>query len=432
MAREIERLKALTVEKLKEPGMHADGGGLYLQVSPSESKSWIFRFQLRGKRREMGLGQWPTISLAKARAKADDCRKLLDAGKDPIKDKEEKKAEQRLAEAQGRTFQQCAEQYIIDNKSAWRNIKHAEQWESSLETYVYPIIGDLAIKSIDVDLVLKVLEQTEQDVGEIQFDFDGVKFWEARPETANRVRNRIERIMDWATARKYRSGENPARWRGHLESLLPKRSKLKGVKHFAALPYEEIGDFVQALQKQNGLGVKAFEFLILTAARTGEVLHARWNELDLAKKIWIIPAHRIKGGKEHRVPLTDRAIEILESLGKPEKPDDIVFHGQRKGKELSKMGLLVLLDDMKYRGKTTIHGFRSSFRDWCAEQTGFSREVAEMALAHSIGNAVEAAYRRGDLFEKRRKMMDAWAKHCATPTVKNSGNKVVKLRRKES
>jgi integrase len=267
--------------------------------------------------------------------------------------------------------------------------------------------------------VLKILEQKKEG-------FKGGKFWEARPETANRVRNRVESILDWANAREYRRGENPARWRGHLENLLPKRSKMKAVSHHAALPYEEIADFIQNLNKQVGIGVAAFEFLILTAARTSEVTGAQWSEFDLTKKIWTVPANRIKGGREHRVPLSDRAVQILKSLKeKAEKQDILVFLGKNKSKPLSKMGLLTLLKRMK-RTDITVHGFRSSFRDWCAEQTHFSREVAEMALAHAIGSAVEAAYRRGDLFEKRRQMMDAWACYCAIPVTKTSG-KVVKL-----
>jgi integrase len=425
-------LTALAVNKAKKKGLLGDGGGLYLQIGAGGNKSWLFRYMMHGNARKMGLGALNAVPLASAREKAAECRKLVGLGADPLTARKADKAKAKLAAAKGMTFKQCAETYIESHKAGWRNEKHAAQWDTSLETYVYPLIGNLPVQDIDVALIMKVLEQKKEGLKKGDKD---KKFWEATPETANRVRNRIESILDWATAREYRRGENPARWRGHLENLLPRRSKLKGVKHHAALPYDEIGDFVQKLKQQEGMGIDAFEFLILTAARTGEVTGARWSEFDLEKKIWTIPANRIKAGREHRVPLAERAAQILKKCGppkpkdEPEKQQALVFPGRNKGKPLSKMGLLTLLKHMKRRD-ITVHGFRSSFRDWCAEQTAFSREVAESALAHVTGDKTELAYRRGDLFEKRRRLMDAWAAYCAKPSVKNTGSNVSKMARR--
>ena len=431
MPRQTGKLTALAVNKAKEKGLYGDGGGLWLQVTDTGSKSWLFRYMIDGKAQKMGLGALSRVSLADAREVAANCRKMLGAVIDPLTAREADKEKAKLAAAKGMTFKQCAEAYIESHKAGWRNAKHAAQWDTSLETYAYPLIGDLPAQDIDVGLVLKVLEQKKDGA-------KGKKFWETTPETANRVRNRMESILDWATAREYRKGENPARWRGHLENLLPRRSKLKSVKHHAALPYDKVGDFLQKLRKQEGRGIDAFEFLILTAARTGEVTGARWNEFDLEKKIWTIPAHRIKAGREHRVPLAERTVEILKTLnppdkkGSPEKQEALVFIGRNQTKPLSKMGLLSLLNRMECRGDITVHGFRSSFRDWCAEQTAFPREVAESALAHVSGDKVELAYRRGDLFEKRRRLMDAWADYCATPSVnENAGGVVTPMQRKK-
>ena len=288
--------------------------------------------------------------------------------------------------------------------------------KTSLDTYVYPIIGSLPVQDIDTTLVLKVLEQKKEG-------HQGKKFWEATPETANRVRNRIESILDWANAREYRRGENPARWRGHLENLLPRRSKIKGINHHAALPYAEIHTFIKELRQQKGIGIDAFEFLILTASRTSEVRGARWSEFDLTKKIWTIPAHRIKNGSEHRVPLSDRALAILKQLSPPEKPEDLVFPSYNRNKPLSKMSLLSLLNRMNRRKEITVHGFRSTFRDWAAEQTSHPREVAEKSLSHTINSQTEGAYQRRDLLEKRRLLMDEWARYCYQPKAK--GNVVI-------
>lgn len=420
MARQIAKLTAVSVPRIKEPGLHADGGGLYLRVKANGGKFWVFRYMMHGKAREMGLGALHALSLADAREKAAERRKQISDGIDPITARDAATAKAQLEAARAYTFKQCAQAYIESNKPGWRNAKHAAQWETSLETYAYPIIGPLPVQDIDVALALKVLEQKMPK-------WKGKKFWEATPETANRVRNRIECVLDWANAREYRRGENPARWRGHLENILPNRKKLKGVKHHAALPYKQIGDFLQTLRQQEGMGIDAFEFLILTAARTSEVTGARWQEFDLNKKVWTIPAERIKGGREHRVPLSTRALDILKQLSKPEDKDGFVFPGRSSHKPISKMGLISILNRMERRD-ITVHGFRSSFRDWAAEQTHYPREIVEMALAHVSGDKVERAYRRSDLFEKRSQLMEAWARYCIAPSVKpNTEEKVVKL-----
>ena len=399
MVRGINRLTALAATRAKKPGMHPDGGGLYLQVTGTGAKSWIYRYMLGGKARHMGLGPLNAVSLAEARVRATEARKLCVAGVDPISARKAEITQANLESGRAISFKIAAEKYIEAHQPGWRNAKHAAQWASTLETYAYPILGNLPVQGIDVALVMRVLEP----------------IWTKRTETASRVRGRIESILDWATARGYRLGDNPARWRGHLENLLPPRSKVQKVKHHPALPWEEIGTFIATLHEREGLAPLALEFTILTAARTGEVIGTRGKEIDLGKKEWLIPAERIKGGKEHRVPLTARAVAIIEEMtdGAELGEEDFVFPGGRKGKPLSNMAMLALLKRMK-RGDLTVHGFRSTFRDWAAERTNYPREVAEMALAHVVGDKVEAAYRRGDLFEKRRRLMDEWARFCGT------------------
>jgi integrase len=374
--------------------MYADGGGLYLQVTASGAKSWIYRFMLNGRAREMGLGPFHTISLAEARERARDCRKLRLDGIDPIEARGAKRAEERLAAATAMTFEQCAERYIAAHRSGWRNPKHAAQWPSTLAAYAHPVFGSLPVQVVDLGLVMKVLEP----------------IWQTKPETASRVRGRIEAVLDWATVRGYRKGENPARWRGHLDKLLPARGKVRKVEHHPTLPYDEMGDFISALRAQEGAAARALEFLILTAARTNEVIGARWQEFDLEGKLWIVPADRIKGGKEHRVPLSGAALKIVEAMNET-REGEFVFPGGKAGKPLSNMAMLKVLERMT-RTDLTAHGFRSTFRDWAAERTSYPREVAEMALAHTVGDKVEAAYRRGDLFAKRRRLMEEWARHC--------------------
>jgi integrase len=394
MGRSIERLKALRVERelLKKPGMYGDGGGLWLCVSSPTAASWLFRYQLRGKAREMGLGPARDISLQEARTAAAAARKVKAMGSDPLQERERIAAERRAQAARAITFKQSAEAYIQAHRAGWKNAKHAAQWSATLATYAYPVFGNLSVADVDVALVHKVLEP----------------IWTIKPETATRLRGRIESIIDWATTRGYRTGENPARWRGHLENLFPARSKVRKVQHHAALPYSEIAEFMSALAQQPGEGARALRFAILTAARTSEVLCARWSEVDLRAGVWTIPADRMKAGREHRVPLTEAAIALLGNRG---EEHDYLFKGAAKGKPLSNMSMLAVLRRMG-RGDLTAHGFRSTFRDWAAEQTSFPNEVAEAALAHVVGDKVEAAYRRGDLFEKRRRLMDGWANYC--------------------
>jgi integrase len=382
------------VRRLKKPGFHADGGQLYVQVSRTGSKSWLFRFARQGRERWMGLGPYPDVSLAEARQKAFDARRLLRDGLDPIEARRGARMAARLEEARGLTFKDCAERYIAAHEAGWRNAKHRAQWRSTLGTYAYPELGNLSVAAADTALVMKTLEP----------------IWQAKPETAGRVRGRIEAVLDWAKARHYRTGDNPARWRGHLDKLLPARRRLARVKHHAALPWRNLPAFMVELRGQTGTSARALEFAILTAARTGEVLGATWTEIDMGAKAWSVPAERMKGGRTHRVPLCERTVEILDALP---RGGDYVFGGTRARKPLSQMALLMTLRRMK-RDDLTVHGFRSTFRDWAAECTSFPREVAEAALAHVIPDKVEAAYRRGDLFERRRQLMEAWSGYCAS------------------
>lgn len=394
MARDIGKLSAVGVRNQTKPGLHGDGGGLYLQVTESGSKTWIYRFMLAGRRRDMGLGALHTVSLAEAREEARQCRQLVRQGIDPIQNRKAAKLSAEAEAIKAMTFKQCAEAYINAHEASWKSDKHAAQWTSTLKTYAYPTIGALSVEAVDTGLVMKILEP----------------IWATKTETASRVRGRMEAILDWATVRKYRTGENPARWKGHLDYLLPARSKVQRGSHHAALPYDQINAFLSALRAQEGSSARALEFAILTAARTSEAIGATWAEVDLEKKVWTIPAERMKAGREHRVPLSEPALSILADM-KEIKTGEFVFPGGKAKKSLSNMALLTTLRRMK-RTDITVHGFRSTFRDWAAEQTHASREVAEMALAHAIGDKVEAAYRRGDLFEKRRELMDEWAEYC--------------------
>lgn len=398
MARAIARLSAAAVSKAKVAGMYADGGGLYLQASDDGrggvTKSWIYRFTLNGRTREMGLGPLHTVGLSDARRKALECRRLRLEGIDPIEARHLQRRKAQLEAVSSITFKECAQAYIRAHKAGWRNAKHAAQWTATLEDYAYPILGKLSVQSIDAASVMKVIEP----------------IWANKTETASRIRGRIEAIIDWATARGFRKGENPARWRGHLENLLPKRAMVRRVEHHPALPYADIGVFVAKVRHQEGVSAAALEFAILTATRTAEVIGARWSEIDLAEKFWTIPADRIKTGREHRIPLSKPALAILRRINEI-RNGDFVFPGAKRGEPLSSMALLMLLRRMK-RSDLTVHGFRSTFRDWAAERTNFPREVAEMALAHAVSDKVEAAYRRGDLFQLRRQLMDAWARQC--------------------
>jgi integrase len=400
----IGRLTALKVTRSNAPGMYADGGGLYLQVTVNgkngdAAKSWIYRYMLRGRARAMGLGPLTAIGLQDARMRAAECRRQRHDGIDPIEARRSGREQAILDAGRSLTFKEATRRYIEGHKAGWRNAKHAAQWESTLATYAEPVLGSLSVQAIDTTLVLKVLEP----------------LWTTKTETAGRLRGRIETVLDWARVRGHRKGENPARWRGHLDKLLPARSKVRKVEHHAALPYTELPDFMSALREQEGIAARALEFVILTATRTGETIGAKWSEINLADKVWTIPAGRMKAGKEHRVPLAPRALAILhEMISRHQmscvdhEADAFVFPGGRHGKPLSNMGMAMTLRRMR-REDLTVHGFRSSFRDWAAERTTFPSEVAEMALAHAVGDRVEAAYRRGDLFEKRRRLMTAWA-----------------------
>jgi integrase len=381
------------------PGYYADGGNLVLQVSRAQTKSWLFRYTLGGRAREMGLGPLHAVSLASAREKAERYRGLLVDQIDPITTRDAERAARALAAARAMSFSQCAAAYIQSHRAKWRNAKHAAQWNNTLETYAYPVVGGLNVTDVDTAGVLKILEP----------------IWTQKHETATRLRQRIEAVLNWASARGYRSGENPARWRGHLQNLLPALSKSTLVQHHAALPYDQMGEFLQTLRAQAGVAARALEFAILTAARTGEVIGATWEELDLERKVWTVLAKRMKAGREHRVPLSELALAALDQMKEISRGAGApVFPGQLAGKPLSNMAMLELLKRMGREDLTT-HGFRSSFRDWCSERTSYPREVCEMALAHAISDRTESAYRRGDLFEKRRRLMAEWAKHCETP-----------------
>lgn len=394
MARSLNKLSAMKVGKLKKQGRYADGGGLYLQVGPTGGKAWLFRYTLAGKSREMGLGALDVLPMAEARAKALEARRCLATGKDPLDEREAEKARQRLAEFKGLTFAQCATAYIELHKAGWRNEKHAAQWTATIDTYCAPVFGALPVADVDLTLVSRVLEP----------------IWRTKTETASRLRGRIENILDWAKVQGYREGENPARWKGNLDKLLPARGKVRKVVHHPALPYDDMAEFMKELRQREGLSALALEFTILTAARTSETLKIKWTELDLKAGLWLVPGARMKSERDHRVPLSARAVAILREL-EAVRTGEYVFPGQRRGKPLSNMALLKLLERMG-RGDLTVHGFRSTFKDWASETTSFPNEVAEAALAHIIGDKTEAAYRRGDLFMKRRELMEAWAGFC--------------------
>jgi integrase len=408
MVRMIGKLSALTVSKAKTPGKYPDGGGLYLQVSKTGARSWGFRYQRDGREHLMGLGPLHIVSLAEARTKAADCRKVLLEGKDPLVARKIQRGAEALEAAKAMTFSACAELCIASHQAGWRNAKHAAQWKSTLATYAEPVFGALAAQAVDTGLVMKVLEP----------------LWTTKPETASRVRGRIESVLDWATARGYRQGENPARWRGHLDQLLARRSRVRQVKHHAALPYDLVGSFMLDLRHQDGVSARALQFLILTATRTAETIGAEWREFDLQGKLWTVPPERTKSGREHRVPLSPSALIILKEMKREHPESKFVFPGGKRGRPLSNMALLSALHRME-RADLTGHGFRSTFRDWAAERTRHPSEAVEMALGHVVSDKTEAAYRRGDLFEKRRRLMDDWARFCA---VVKTGGKVVALR----
>ncbi|MDF1856493.1 integrase arm-type DNA-binding domain-containing protein [Pseudooceanicola sp.] len=375
---------ALSAQKVKvaQPGRHGDGRGLFLYVKPSGARSWVLRYQLQGRRRDLGLGPYPEVSLAMARERAADARRLIVEGKDPIAKKRQ---------AKPKTFKEAALELIERKRPGWKNAKHAAQWTATLEAYVFPKIGQVQVAKIETADVIGAL----------------TPIWSKKPETANRVRQRIEAVIDYASALGVRSGDNPARWRGHLDHLLPKPTKVRAVKHHPALAHREIATFLQELSRRSGVAARALRFTVLTAARSGETRGLKWDEIDLENRIWTIPGDRMKAGKEHRVPLSADAIACLG----PRRGDDtLAFESETKpGKPISDMSMTAVLRRMG-RNKITVHGFRSTFRDWAGETTGFPREVIEAALAHGIKDKAEAAYARSDLFDKRRDLMDAWSR----------------------
>jgi integrase len=383
MTRRLNRLSARTVATVKRPGRHADGGGLYLVVDKSGAKRWVFLFRFGGPLKEMGLGGLTRVNLAEARRLAEWCRSTLAAGKNPI--------EARKAAGRVPTFGECADEFVASMEGKWRNQTHRDQWVMTLTRYTEEI-RSMPVNMVETAVVLRVLNP----------------LWQRIPETAARLRSRIEKVLDAARAKGYREGENPARWRGHLETLLPPRQRLtRG--HYAAMPYTELPNFMARLRAREGLAAQALEFAILTAARSGEVLGLRWSEIDIEAKVWTVPPTRIKAGREHRVPLSPRALAIMEAM-RLIRVSDYVFPGYRAERPLGDMALHMVLKRMEV--PYTVHGFRSSFRDWCGEVTNFPREVAEAALAHVVGDETERAYRRGDALEKRRRLMDAWADYC--------------------
>jgi len=399
-----ERFTALFVRHVRQPGRYRDGRNLYLQVRRSTrneaaeavNKSWVFRYQRFGKHTWMGLGPYPDVSLAEARELAAKARRQLLGDIDPLDDKRARHRAARTACDDRPTFAACAEQYVDAQAPGWSNPKHIDQWRSTLEKLAGPVIGPLPVDEIDTALVIRCIEP----------------HWTTRTETASRLRGRIEAVLDWATVRGYRQGDNPARWRGHLDKLLPRASQVARVKHHPALPYTEARAFLQALRSDAGVASRALEFTILTAARTNEVIQAEWSEIDLDLRTWTVPAGRMKSKREHRVPLSDAAVSVLIAV--KGRSTRYVFPGHKRGSHQSNTAMLQVLRRLNRTG-ITVHGFRSTFRDWCAETTNYPADVAEMALAHTLRDKTEAAYRRGDLFEKRARLMADWARFCSKP-----------------
>jgi integrase len=389
----------------KRPGKYSDGKGLWFIVDGG-SRSWLFRFKINGRERYMGLGPYPAVTVAEARQRAEQARRDKAAGLDPIEARDgreaDKKAQEALDVARRKTFRQSAADYIAANSADWRNQKHAAQWHSSLECYVYPVIGDLPVGEIDRAQVLRVLEQ----------DCGGKTFWTAKPETASRVRGRIQLVLAWAKSRGHRSGDNPASWENLMDAL-PKLKRERRVKHMAALPYREAGAFMKDLRDQEGIASLAFQFLILNTARTFEVIGARVGEIDKAARLWVIPPERSKNGKEQRKPLADASIAILDQIDVIREPEcSYLFPGQDGRGAMSPSAFLNVLKRMKRRKQITPHGMRSTFKDWAIEQTSFPESASELALGHDVGDQVERSYRRGDMLEKRRALAEAWAGYC--------------------
>ena len=408
VAKKAKELSDLKVKALKAEGRYAVGGadGLHLRIV-GNSRAWILRIKIGTKRSDIGLGPYPEVSLADARELARDHRKKVRDGIDPLQEKRDALAALRVERARTNTFEECAKAYIDAHKAGWKSDKHAKQWGATLETYAYPLFGSLPVASVDTGLVLKALRQ----------------IWDTKTETASRLRGRIENVLDWAKVSGYRDGDNPARWRGHLDKMLAARSKVQKVEHHAALPYADVGEFMVELRKRDGMSARALELAIMCASRSSEVRLATWAEFDLDDgKVWTIPADRMKAGKEHRVPLSDATVGMLNAVPRVEGTA-FVFPAPRGG-ALSDMALTATLKRMGHHGITQ-HGFRSTFRDWAGETTAYPREVIEHALAHQLKDAAEAAYQRGDLLEKRARLMADWSKYCAT--ARRSGANVVPI-----
>lgn len=401
MPKIARELSALEVGRLKTPGFFSVGGvpGLSLSIRPGGARSWILRVKVGSKRRDMGLGAFPGVTLAQAREKARQARASIEQGQDPILERERAQSLLQAEQASAITFEDAARAYMGAKAGEWRNAKHVAQWDTTLTSYAYPVIGRMHVSDVQQSHIMQVLQP----------------IWATKTETASRLRGRIENILDWAKVRGYRTGENPARWRGHLDKLLATPSKIAKVKHHPAVPVDEAPAFFAALQQRDGFAARALEFAMLTAARSGEVRGATWTEIDLVKALWIIPASRMKARVEHRVPLTQAAMGILSDLPRIEGCD-FVFPAPRGG-QLSDMALTAVMRRMGL--KSVPHGLRSTFRDWVAEKSSFPGDMAEKALAHTLPDRVEAAYRRGDMLEKRRAMMEAWAQFISAP-VSNS------------
>lgn len=408
MPKKARELSAIEVKRLTEPGFYAVGGvaGLHLQVTPTGARSWVLRAKVGAKRRDIGLGGYPDTPLASARDKAREARDKIQQGIDPVAERRSARSALLAQQIRDITFQQCAAEVIKKKQAESRNAKHAQQWENTLKAYAYPVLGKMAVADVDLAHVLKVLEP----------------HWEAKTETMTRVRQRIEAVLAWATVHGHRSGDNPARWKGNLDAILPKPSKVAKVKHHKALAIDDMGGFMASLRQQDGIASRALEFAILTATRSNEVRGATWAEIDLTNRVWIVPANRMKAEKEHRVPLSDEVVALLGRLPQ----DNVLVFPSLKGRPLSENAMSNVLKRMGV--EATVHGFRSTFRDWAAERTSYPHHVCEMALAHTIKNAAEAAYRRGDLMEKRAKLMQDWARFCGT--IQPAGE-VVPLRKAE-
>ncbi len=409
----VERLKARQVATLGE-GKYGDGGGLYLRVV-GRHRGWVFRYKAAGKAHECGLGPLHTLTLAEARAEARRCRQMRLKGIDPIAAGRAARAAVALEAANAKTFAECATTFHAAHCAAWKNKKHAREWLASLTAHVFPQLGALAVADIDTGHMLRALEP----------------IWTTIPETAGRIRGRIEAVLDWAKTRGYRNGENPARWKGHLDHLLPDRRQLAPVEHFAALPYRDIPAFAAELRAEDSADARALAFQLLTVVRPGEATGTTWDEIDLAAKLWTIPAARMKKRREHRVPLAPAAIAILERTPQEHRHGP-VFPGAKPGKPVSVISLWRRANAVAAvavpGAPVTAHGLRSSFRDWAAERTSFPDEVAEQALAHSVGSKVRRSYQRGDLLAKRRQLMEAWARYCASAPSAAASADVVPLR----